>query len=112
MAEEKKEAKHESAKHESKGAKKRMKLKSIRTTRADDGGFVHEHEYEDHNGHGTPPRFGGVSSNMEDLHDHMDDHFGEGAEQDDQGPQADNGQQGEGAAPAQAGPGAAAGSPE
>jgi hypothetical protein len=102
MAEEKK---HEAAKPKA----KKKKLHSIRTTRADDGGFVHEHEYEDHNGHKEPPRFGGVSSDMQDLHDHMDDHFGEGAEQDDQGPQPDNGQQGTGpAAPAQAGPPAGA----
>jgi hypothetical protein len=66
------------SKPESKAAKKI--LRRILTARADDGGFVHEHHYEDEKGTPDAPRYGGVSTSMEDLHRHMDDHFGAGAE--------------------------------
>jgi len=53
-------------------------LHQIITTQAHDGSFSHEHIYkdkkEDHHSH--PPVFAGTSSNLEDLHAHMDDHFG------------------------------------
>lgn len=70
---EKKETAHESKSGE---RKPKHKLKSIHTHFTDDGGAVHEHHYEDHRGNPMPPRYGGVSSTMEDLHDHMDDHAG------------------------------------
>lgn len=72
MAKEKEEKKPE---HE--GAKKpKHKLRSIHTHFTDDGGAVHEHHYEDHKGQPMAPRYGGVSSDMADLHQHMDDHAG------------------------------------
>lgn len=61
-----------------KGGKKKKHLHQIITTFAHDGTAGHEHVYkakkEDH--HTEPPVFAGTSSNMEDLHDHMDDHAG------------------------------------
>lgn len=71
-------AKKTESKGESKADKK--KLEGIFTRRADDGGFVHEHHYRDASGQPEAPRFGGVSTNMADLHSHMDDHFGEAAD--------------------------------
>jgi hypothetical protein len=62
------------------GKKPKMKLHAITTTKADDGSFVHEHHYQGKNGEHHPPRFGGTSSDMKDLHDHMEDHFGDQAE--------------------------------
>ena len=82
MAEKKEEKrepeKKEGEKHEG-GAKKHKKhLHQIVTTFAHDGTATHEHVYkakkEDH--HTEPPVLAGTSSNMEDLHDHMDDHAG------------------------------------
>lgn len=67
-----------SEKREEKGAKKKKHLHQIITTFAHDGTAGHEHVYkakkEDH--HTEPPVFAGTSSNMEDLHDHMEDHAG------------------------------------
>ena|SRR5215467_6815043 len=40
------------------------------------GGFVHEHYHEDDLGNRTGPHYGGVSTNMDDLQQHMQDHFG------------------------------------
>jgi hypothetical protein len=81
----------EEAKKESGGKKPKLKLHGIMTHKADDGTYVHEHHYVGKNGEHHPPRFGGTSSNMKDLHDHMDDHFGDQAESNDEenGPQPD-----------------------
>lgn len=91
MAEEKdkkpKESKHEEHKggeHKvGKKDKKKLHLHSITTTRAKDGSFIHEHTYKDHpdDVHSRPPVFAGTSQIMEDLHAHMDDHFGDGEQQ-------------------------------
>lgn len=60
--------------HESKEKKAKKKLHKIITTKAEDGSFGHEHVY-----HGEDrPVFAGTSQKMEDLHSHMDDHFGGG----------------------------------
>lgn len=69
MAKEKEEGKKQ---EHSKKPKKR--LRGLMTHIADDGSFVHEHHYEDHKGHRLPPSYGGVSQDMDDLHQHMDDH--------------------------------------
>ena len=66
-------AKKEPAK---KGKKKH--LTAITTHRADGGGFAHEHHYTDEDGNKLEPSFGGVSSNLDDVHQHIDDHFGDG----------------------------------
>jgi hypothetical protein len=61
-----------------KGKKPKKHLHQIVTTFAHDGTAGHEHVYkdkkEDHHSH--PPVFAGTSSNMEDLHAHMDDNAG------------------------------------
>lgn len=71
--------KKEEKKPEKKGAKKDGKtLREIRSRKLDDGSFVHEHHYEDKDGmpdHRTPEY---SSSDLNDLHDHMDEHFGGG----------------------------------
>ena len=69
----------EKPKHEEhKGRKKKPHLHKIITTRAKDGSFGHEHVYKDHpdaeSSHA--PVFAGTSRDMDDLHAHMDDHFG------------------------------------
>jgi hypothetical protein len=66
----------EKEKPEEGGKKPKHKMRSIHTHFTDDGGAVHEHHYEDHKGNPLPPRYGGVSSDMDDLHQHMDDHAG------------------------------------
>lgn len=77
---EKEPQKKEGEKREEGGKKKAAKkhLHQIVTTFAHDGTATHEHVYkakkEDH--HTEPPVLAGTSSNMEDLHDHMDDHAG------------------------------------
>lgn len=60
------------------GKKKKLHLHQIVTTQAHDGTFGHEHIYKDkkEDQHAHPPVFAGTSQNMEDLHQHMDDHFG------------------------------------
>lgn len=106
--EEEREGKHErererkepgSEKREKQGGKKKkLHLHQIITTRAKDGSFGHEHIYKDHpdDVHSRPPVFAGTSQDMEDLHQHMDDHFGGGAEGEGEA---------EGAAPQQGGEG-------
>jgi hypothetical protein len=86
------------------GKKPKLKLHAITTTKADDGSYVHEHHYQGKNGEHMPPRFGGTSADMKDLHDHMEDHFGDQAEgnQEEEGDQPDQGE-GAPAAPAAAG---------
>lgn len=70
---EKKKPEHEG------GKKSKLKLHAIRTEKADDGTFVHHHEYKDQ--HGMPVHTtGGTSSDLEDLQQHMQDHFGDGAD--------------------------------
>jgi len=68
-----------------KAKKEKLKLRAITTTKADDGSFIHEHHYEGKDGQRHPARFGGSSSNMQDLHDHMEDHMGGGEGQGDDG---------------------------
>jgi hypothetical protein len=60
--------------------RKKLHLHQIITTKAKDGSFGHEHVYKDHpdDVHSHPPVFAGTSKDMEDLHAHMDDHFGGG----------------------------------
>lgn len=62
------------------GKRKKKHLHQIITTKARDGSFGHEHVYKDHPDdlHSHPPVFAGTSSDMDDLHQHMDDHFGGG----------------------------------
>ena len=53
---------------------KKRKPRKIITTRHDDGTYSHEHMHDD----GKHNLFAGTSANMEDLHQHMDDHLGGG----------------------------------
>lgn len=87
------------------GKKPKLKLHAITTTKADDGSYVHEHHYQGKNGEHQPPRFGGTSADMKDLHDHMEDHFGDQAEGNDaeEGEQPDQEQGGEATPPQQSG---------
>jgi len=56
--------------------KKKAKPRRVMTTRHDDGSFSHEHHHD-----GDPhPKFAGTSKTLEDLQQHMADHFGGGAE--------------------------------
>jgi hypothetical protein len=66
--------------HKSEGKKAKKHLHKIITTRAKDGSFGHEHVYKDHpdDEREHPPVFAGTSQGMDDLHAHMDDHFGGG----------------------------------
>jgi hypothetical protein len=110
MAEEKEKKSKGKEEHESKegkregGKKKKLHLHQIITTRAKDGSFGHEHIYKEHpdDVHSRPPVFAGTSQDMEDLHQHMDDHFGGGAEEGQGEPDGDEGQ----GAPPAAGAGA------
>ena len=102
---EEREEKHEGKKREGggkhEGKKPKKHLHAIVTTFAHDGTAMHEHHYkahkEDH--HTEPPVFAGTSQNMEDLHQHMEDHAGpvmnqgEGEEGGGE-PDGDEGQQG------------------
>jgi len=76
---EKKEHEHE-ASH--KGKAKKKHLHQIITTRARDGSFSHDHIYKDHpeHPHSHPPVFAGTSQDVDDLKQHMEDHFGDGAQ--------------------------------
>lgn len=56
---------------------KKKKPHKIITTRAEDGSFGHEHVAEPDG----RPVFAGTSQNMQDLHQHMDDHLGGDDEQ-------------------------------
>jgi hypothetical protein len=62
-------------KEEKPGKKKHKKPHKIITTRAQDGSFGHEHVHEG----SDKPVFAGTSQNMDDLKQHMEDHFGGGA---------------------------------
>lgn len=73
--------KESKAKREGGDKKPKHKLKSIHTHVADDGSFIHEHHYEDAKGNPMPPRFGGVSEDMGDLQQHMQDHLGDQGEE-------------------------------
>jgi hypothetical protein len=77
-----KEKKQDKPKGGGEGKKKKKHLHQIITTKAKDGSFGHEHVYKDHPDdiHSHPPVFAGTSQNMEDLHSHMDDHFGGGGD--------------------------------
>ena len=95
-----KENKHEKPKGEGKKPKKH--LHQIITTKAKDGSFGHEHVYKDHpdDVHSHPPIFAGTSQGMDDLHSHMDDHFGGEAEGGGGGEEQAEAGGGEAAAPA------------
>jgi hypothetical protein len=64
--------------------KKKRKPRRIVTTRHDDGSYSHEH-YHDGDQH---PQFAGTSQTMDDLKQHMEDHFGGGAPADGDAPAA------------------------
>jgi hypothetical protein len=76
MAKEKHEAKHGKKKH----------LVGITTHKTDQPGVhVHEHHYRDEDGKESSS-YGGVSTDMADLHQHMDDHLAPDAEEAQEGP--------------------------
>lgn len=52
--------------------KKKRKPRRITTTRHDDGTYSHEHMHDD----GKHSMFAGTSANLDDVKQHMDDHFG------------------------------------
>lgn len=56
---------------------KHKKPYKIITTRAKDGSFGHEHMHEGE----AQPVFAGTSRDLEDVHQHMNDHFGDGQEE-------------------------------
>jgi hypothetical protein len=58
------------------GKKGKKHLRAITTHKADDGTFPHEHHYVDENGQAMPSSFGGVSTSLDDVQQHMADHFG------------------------------------
>ena len=60
------------------GGKKKLHLHQIITTQAHDGTWSHEHVYKDkkEDMHARPPVFAGTSQDMDDLHQHVDDHWG------------------------------------
>jgi len=74
-----KEKETEVKKPESKPPVKKKHLHQIVTTRAHDGSFGHEHIYKDKatDHHTHPPVFAGTSQDIEDVKQHMHDHFGE-----------------------------------
>lgn len=55
--------------------KKKRKPRRIITTRHDDGSYSHEHQHDD----GKHNMFAGTSADLDDVKQHMDDHFGGGA---------------------------------
>jgi hypothetical protein len=87
---------------EGKRKPKKKHLHQIITTKAHDGTFGHEHVYkdkpEDHHTH--PAVFAGTSHDIGDVQQHMEDHFGDGAQAEEQG---------DGEAPEAAGAGGAPG---
>ena len=54
--------------------KKKHKPHAIFTRKAKDGSFSHEHHVEGEH----QPIFAGTSQNMDDLKQHMEDHFSDG----------------------------------
>lgn len=68
------------SKPEPKGGKKAKKLHlhRITITRAKDNSFAMEHHYKDKPDDvgERPPVFAGTAQDMDDLHQHLDDHFG------------------------------------
>jgi hypothetical protein len=70
--------KRRSAEGEERKGKKKKHLHQIITTQAHDGTWSHEHIYKDkkEDMHTHPPVFAGTSQSMEDLHDHVNDHWG------------------------------------
>ena len=69
---------------------KKRRPRQIITTRHDDGTYSHEHRHDD----GKHNLFAGTSTNLEDVKQHIDDHFGPSAQ-----PEAPE-EQGEGGGPA------------
>lgn len=77
--------------------KKKRKPRHILTTRHDDGSYSHEHIHD-----GKAEKvFAGTSAHLEDVKQHMDDHFGGGeaepaagpvAQADGAGPEAEPGE--------------------
>ena len=62
--------------HKPEGGKKgKKKPRRIVTTRHDDGSYAHEHFHDDKP---NEAKFAGTSQSMEDLQQHMADHFGGG----------------------------------
>lgn len=55
--------------------KKKRKPRKIVTHRHDDGSYSHEHHHDD----GKHAMFAGTSAHLDDVKQHMDDHFGGGA---------------------------------
>lgn len=88
MAEREKEKKSEHKAGKKEGKKH---LRAITTHKADDGSFVHEHHYTNHKGEALPASFGGVSTDMDDLKQHMEDHMSPEADQGGEDEQADEG---------------------
>jgi hypothetical protein len=80
--------------------KKKKHLHQVITTQARDGSWSHEHVYKDdpEHQHSSPPVFAGTSQNMEDMHSHMDDHWGPQANAD--APAGGDDEAAEGAQPA------------
>lgn len=118
----KEEGKKESEGGEKKSAAKKgdkgLKLHEVRTRILDDGTVAHEHHYKDKNGMPHHQTHEYSSSDIKDVHDHMDEHVapvmagGDPQSAGDQGEGEDGGEQddtAQGAAP-QASP--AAGAPE
>jgi hypothetical protein len=61
---------------EAKGGEKGHTLHAIHTRFTKSGAAIHEHHYKDKHGMHVPEKPEYVSSNMDDLHQHMDDHAG------------------------------------
>lgn len=59
---------------------KKKSLKAITHHKAEGGGFVHEHHYEGDDGKDKSV-FAGFSPDLEDVHQHIDDHLGPQAEE-------------------------------
>jgi hypothetical protein len=90
MAKEKTE--HEGGERGSRKPKKKH-LHQIIHTKVKDGSFVHEHVYKDHpdDHHSQPPMLAGTSPDIADVHQHIDDHFGPGADGADGGQEQEEG---------------------
>ena len=85
MAKEKKEAEHGKREHkpegksETKAKAKKLILETLSHTRLPDGSYVHHHHYkQDPNEQMTmPPRMMGTSKDLQGVHEHIDDHWGD-----------------------------------